>query len=603
MIHLFTNQGHTMLKRTHTCGELRKPLAGEPVTLNGWVDSLRDMGALVFVDLRDRYGKTQVVFREEVDKAACGTAKSLRAEDVIAVQGTVKERDEKTVNPNMATGQIEVEATLLDVFSRSEVPPFEIKEETTAQEELRLKYRYLDLRRPSLQRHLIARHAITLAIRNYFHANGFLDIETPTLFRSSPEGARDYVVPSRVHPGTFYALPQSPQMLKQLLMVAGYDRYAQIVRCFRDEDLRAHRQPEFTQVDIEMSFVDEEDVMEVTEGMMATAMAVVGKSFEGPLARIPYPEAMDRFGSDAPDLRFGMEITDFSDIVKDCEFVVFRSALEKESGTVRGICVSPRGKYSRKILDGLAEFVKGFGPKGLLWLKVEEGKLSSSAGKHLDEGLLKAIAQKAGAEVGDVVLMVADEKGVALNALGRLRVKLANDEKLVSPRQNALCWVTKFPGFEKDEESGRYVACHHPFTAPMDEDLDYLESDPSKVRAKAYDLIWNGVEMGGGSIRIHDRDIQMRVFKALGFTEEQANEKFSFFMDAFKYGAPPHGGLAFGLDRVVMSCVNEDSIRNVIAFPKTTSAVCLMSQAPSRIDEQQLEELSLVVKEKGKKKP
>ncbi|NPV52826.1 MAG: aspartate--tRNA ligase [Firmicutes bacterium] len=579
------------------CGELGKADVGSRVTLSGWVQKRRDLGGLIFVDLRDRSGVVQVVFNPDVDRGAYDLAQEIRSEYVIRVEGEVAARPEGTINPGIPTGEIEVRVRTLQVLNSAKTPPFYIVEDVDADETLRLKYRYLDLRRPDMQRNLILRHRVTMAIRRHLDAGGFVEIETPMLTRSTPEGARDYVVPSRVNPGCFYALPQSPQLFKQLLMVAGMDKYFQIVRCFRDEDLRADRQPEFTQIDMEMSFVEPEDVMACAEGMVAEVVReATGRSVKRPFPRLTYREAMERYGSDKPDIRFGMELKDISDVVAGSDFRVFSECIAG-GGKVKAIAVPGGAGFSRKEIDGLADFVKNCGARGLAWIAVE-GDAGGKAGfrspivKFLDAGTLTGIANVTGASVGDLILIVADSPAVVSEALGRLRVHLARSLGLIGG-ESGFVWVTQFPLLERDEEEGRNVAVHHPFTAPMDEDIDLLETDPLAVRAKSYDLVLNGVELGGGSIRIHRRDIQERMFRALGMRPEEARDKFGFLLEAFEYGTPPHGGIAFGLDRFVMLLAGRDSIRDVIAFPKTQRAVCLMTGAPAPISDRQREELHL----------
>ncbi len=580
------------MMRSHYCGELSKEHIGREVTLCGWVDGMRNLGSLIFVDMRDREGKAQVVFREEWNKENFALAEKVRSEFVLKVRGRVAARDENNINKDIRTGEVEVEATGIEVLNSSEVPPFEVVENTTAAEELRLKYRYLDLRRGSLQSNIRMRHRIIHCVRNYFSEQGFLDIETPNLLKSTPEGARDYVVPSRVHKGKFYALPQSPQIMKQLLMVSGFDRYFQIARCFRDEDLRSHRQPEFTQIDVEMSFVEPRDIMDCTEGMMGKVLDLIGLPYSLPFPVMTYKEAMDRFGSDKPDTRFGMELTDISDIVKGSGFKVFSSVVEG-GGVVKGICGKGIASYSRKQIEGLEELVKAYGAKGLAWIKLEQDEIKSTVAKFLSQDEMNGIISSFGAEKGDMIMIVAGDYGMVCESLGRLRKHIAETEKLIDPSLNHLLWVVDFPLVEHDAEENRFVAKHHPFTMPLDEDMDKLDSDLPGVRAKAYDLVWNGVELGGGSIRIHRTDIQSRIFRALGFPEEEARKRFGFLLDALKYGAPPHGGIALGVDRLVMSCVGAESLRDVIAFPKTTSASDLMMESPSEIDAKQLKELSL----------
>lgn len=585
------------LKRSHRCGELSLNNVGEEVTVMGWVQKQRNKGGIIFVDLRDRAGILQVIF-EESDCGAENFAKAekLRSEYVVAVVGKVEKRS-GAVNENLTTGQIEVRAAQLRILAEAETPPFPIEADSKTKEELRLKYRYLDLRRPDLQRNLILRSKIATTIRAFLSREGFLEIETPILNKSTPEGARDYLVPSRVHPGNFYALPQSPQIFKQLLMCSGYDRYFQIARCFRDEDLRADRQPEFTQVDLEMSFVDVDDVIDATERMVAeVCREAIGLEVQLPIMRMTWDEAMNRYGSDKPDTRFGMELTDVSETVKGCGFGVFTGALEN-GGSVRGINVKGQAEMPRKKIDALVEFAKGYGAKGLAYLSVmPDGSYKSSFAKFMTEEQLESLVKAMQGEPGDLLLFAADRLKIVWAVLGALRCEIARQLELVDNHQFNFLWVTEFPQFEWSDEEERFVAMHHPFTMPMEEDLERLESDPGSVRAKAYDIVLNGVELGGGSVRIFQSDVQERMFRALGFTNEKAHEQFGFLLDAFKYGVPPHAGLAIGLDRFVMLLVGAESIREVIAFPKVKDASCLMSEAPNTVDEKQLEELCLAVK-------
>ena len=586
------------LKRTCRCAELSEKNIGQEVTVMGWVQKARNTGGLIFVDLRDRSGLLQINFQEDkLGQELFDKAYKLRSEFVIAVVGTVVAR-EGGINKNIPTGAIEVVATQLRVLSEAQTPPFPIEEDIKTKEDLRLKYRYLDLRRPDLQRNLIMRSRIATLTRQFLADEGFLEIETPMLNKSTPEGARDYLVPSRVHPGCFYALPQSPQLFKQLLMCSGYDRYFQLARCFRDEDLRADRQPEFTQIDMELSFVDEDDVMDVNERLLQKLFKeILDIDIELPIQRMTWQEAMDRFGSDKPDLRFGMELTDVSEVVAGCGFGVFTGALEN-GGSVRGINAKGQGSMPRKKIDALVKFAKDFGAKGLAYLCVnEDGTYKSSFAKFMTEDELSALVQKMDGQPGDLLLFAADKNKVVYDVLGNLRLELAKQLDLLDKNEYRFLWVTEFPQFEYSEEEQRYVAMHHPFTMPMEEDLDLLETEPGKVRARAYDIVLNGTEIGGGSIRIHQDDIQERMFEALGFTKESAYEQFGFLMNAFKYGVPPHAGLAYGLDRLVMLMAKQDSIRDVIAFPKVKDASCLMTEAPSRVDEKQLEELSIGIKE------
>lgn len=586
------------LKRTCRCGELSAANVGETVTVMGWVQKQRNKGGIIFVDLRDRSGILQVIFEE----SDCGTenfekAATLRSEFVVAAVGRVEKRA-GAVNENLATGEIEVRAQQVRILAEADTPPFPIEADSKTKEELRLKYRYLDLRRPDIQRNLMLRSKIATTIRAFLSEEGFLEIETPILNKSTPEGARDYLVPSRVHPGTFYALPQSPQIFKQLLMCSGYDRYFQIARCFRDEDLRADRQPEFTQVDLEMSFVDMEDVMDATERMVAkVCREAIGLEVELPIRRMTWAEAMNRFGSDKPDTRFGMELQDVSALVEGCGFGVFTGALAA-GGSVRGINVKGQAEMPRKKIDALVEFAKGYGAKGLAYLAVlPDGTYKSSFAKFMTEEELQKLVAAMGGEPGDLLLFAADRLKIVWSVLGALRLELARQLGLIDENRFHFLWVTEFPQFEWSDEEERYVAMHHPFTMPMEEDLAMLETEPGKVRAKAYDIVLNGVELGGGSVRIFQADVQERMFRALGFSDEKAHEQFGFLLDAFRYGVPPHAGLAIGLDRFVMLLVKAESIREVIAFPKVKDASCLMSEAPGVVDDRQLEELHLRIAE------
>lgn len=584
------------LKRTHYCGDLREEHIDQEVTLMGWVQKRRNLGSMIFIDLRDNTGISQIAFYENVSKEAFDTADQLRSEYVIAITGTVKKRE--SVNKNIPTGMIEVYVDELKVLSAADVPPIHINDEDDANERLRLKYRYLDLRKPKMQNIIRTRHQMTKAIRSYLDGSGFCDIETPVLNKPTPEGARDYLVPSRVNPGHFYALPQSPQIFKQLLMVSGMDKYYQIVKCFRDEDLRANRQPEFTQIDIEMSFVEEEDVISMAEGLMKnTFKEVLNVDIELPMKRLTYQEAMDRYGIDKPDTRFGFELVKLDDLVKDSPFKVFSGAVAN-GGSVRAINVNGYAdQFSRKDISKLEDFIKSYGAKGLAWIKVNEDGIASPIAKFFDEDATKALLEAMDAKAGDLILFVADKLSIVYDSLGALRNEIAKKLNIIEPNTYDLLWVTEFPLFEYDEEEDRYFAKHHPFTSPMDEDIDKLESDPGACRAKAYDIVLNGDEIGGGSIRIHNSDLQKRMFRALGFSDEEAYEKFGFLIDAFKYGTPPHGGIAFGLDRLVMTFTASESIRDVIAFPKTQNASCLMTDAPAFADAQALEELGIEVKE------
>ena len=582
------------LHRSHRCTEVSNKNIGETVTVMGWVQKRRNLGSLIFIDLRDRSGILQLVFNEDtVGKEGYEKAERLRSEFVIAVTGKVEKRS-AAVNENLATGDIEVIASDIRILSESETPPFQIEENSQTKDDIRLKYRYLDLRRPDIQKNLMLRSKVANLMRQFMMNEGFLEIETPMLCKSTPEGARDYLVPSRVHPGHFYALPQSPQLYKQLLMCSGYDRYFQIARCFRDEDLRADRQPEFTQADMELSFVDVEDVLEVNERLLKYIFKeAIGVDVQLPLPRMPWQEAMDRFGSDKPDTRFGMELQDVSDAVKGCGFSVFTSALEN-GGSVRGINAKGQAAMPRKKIDKLVEFAKGYGAKGLAYLAVnEDGTYKSSFAKFMTEEELKALVAAMDGQPGDLLLFAADKNKIVWNVLGALRLELAKELDLLDPNQYNFLWVTEFPLLEWSDEENRFMAMHHPFTMPMEEDWDKIDTDPGAVRAKAYDIVLNGTELGGGSVRIHQDDIQEKMFEVLGFTKERAHEQFGFLLDAFKYGVPPHAGLAYGLDRLVMHMVHAESIRDVIAFPKVKDASCLMTKAPGIVDEKQLEELSI----------
>ncbi len=586
------------LKRSHRCTEVTAACAGKEVTVMGWVQKSRNKGGIIFVDLRDRSGILQIIFEE----SDCGSenfakAEKLRSEFVIAVTGVVENRA-GGVNENLATGAIEVRAKSLRILSESETPPFPVEENSKTKEELRLKYRYLDLRRPDIQKNIMIRSQVATLTRAFLAEEGFLEIETPTLIKSTPEGARDYLVPSRVHPGSFYALPQSPQLFKQLLMCSGYDRYFQLARCYRDEDLRADRQPEFTQIDMELSFVDVEDVLEVNERLLKKLFKeICNYDLELPITRMTWREAMDRFGSDKPDMRFGMELTNVSDVVKDTEFVVFKGALEN-GGSVRGINAKGQAAMPRKKIDALVEYAKGLGAKGLAYLAVnEDGSYKCSFSKFMTEEELGALAKAMDGQPGDLLLFAADKDKVVFDVLGNLRLELARQLELLKKDEFKFLWVTEFPLLEYNEEQGRFTAMHHPFTMPMEEDWAMIDTDPGAVRAKAYDIVLNGTELGGGSVRIHQGDIQSKMFEVLGFTKEQASEQFGFLLDAFRYGVPPHAGLAYGLDRVVMLMVGADSIRDVIAFPKVKDASCLMSEAPAPVDPKQLDDLGIQVSE------
>ncbi|WP_252502864.1 aspartate--tRNA ligase [Sporosarcina sp. Marseille-Q4943] len=585
------------MQRTHYCGQLTEDVIGQTVTLQGWVQRRRDLGGLIFIDLRDREGIVQVVFNPDFSSEALEIAETVRNEYVLEVTGNVVEREEQQKNPKLKTGSIEVHVEKVHIINEAKTPPFMLEDETDVNEEIRLKYRYLDLRRPALARVFKMRSDITKTVRNFLDGEGFLEVETPILTKSTPEGARDYLVPSRVHAGEFYALPQSPQLFKQMLMVSGFDRYYQIARCFRDEDLRADRQPEFTQIDMEMSFMSIEDIIELNERLMKKVMKDVKDiNIEIPFKRLPYDEAMGRFGSDKPDTRFGMELQDVSQVVKDSSFKVFAGALES-GGQVKAINVKGAAdNYSRKDIDALGEFASVYGAKGLAWLKVDAEGLKGPIAKFFEGEAGEALANSLGAEAGDLLLFVADKKSVVADALGALRLKLGKELNLIDESQFNFLWVTDWPLFEYDEEEGRYYAAHHPFTMPAD--VNGLETDPSNVKAQAYDLVLNGYELGGGSLRIYQRDVQEKMFKALGFTEEQAREQFGFLLDAFEYGTPPHGGIAFGLDRIVMLLSGSTNLRDTIAFPKTASASDLLTEAPSAVDNSQLSELGISIQSK-----
>ena len=585
------------LKRTMMCGEPREANIGSKITLMGWVQRNRKLGGLEFIDLRDRTGIMQIVFGEEINVESFEKAKSVRPEYCIAVTGEVVKR--QSPNENMPTGMVELLCEEIKILSESDTPPIYIKENLDAAENIRLKYRYLDLRRPDMHRIFAIRSKTTKVIRDYLEENNFLDVETPVLGKSTPEGARDYLVPSRNYQGKFYALPQSPQLYKQLLMMSGFDRYYQIAKCFRDEDLRANRQPEFTQVDMELSFVEQDDVMALNEGLIARVFKeVIGVDVQLPIKRMTFKDAMEKYGSDKPDLRFGMEITNITEAVKDMDFVVFKSAIEN-GGSVRALCLKGGASLGRKPIDKLGEFVKTYRAKGLAWIQLKEDGVKSSLAKFLTDDVTENIVKTMGAETGDAIFIVADKDSVVLQSLGALRLELAKQFDLIKDKNEFnFTWVTEFPFFEYSEEEERFKACHHPFTSPMDEDLEFVESDPARVRAKAYDLVLNGEELGGGSIRIHDSAIQERMLKALGFTEERAWESFGFLLQALKFGAPPHGGLAFGLDRMVMFLAGTENIKDVIAFPKNQNAFCYLSEAPNVVDEKQIDELGLIITKK-----
>ena len=581
------------MKRTHSCGALTAADAGTEVILCGWVSRQRDHGGLIFIDLRDRSGTVQLVFSPEINQAALLKADGVRTEYVLSVRGAVRLRSPETVNPAMETGAIEVCGEEVRILNPAKTPPFYIQDNVDVDETVRLKYRYLDLRRPEMQHNLILRHRVAKTMRDFFDSRDFIEVETPMLTKSTPEGARDYLVPSRVNPGKFYALPQSPQIFKQILMVAGYERYFQIVRCFRDEDLRADRQPEFTQLDVEMSFVERDDVLAIMEKMIAEVFKVaIGAELSLPMRRLSYDEAMQKYGSDKPDLRFDMEIFDLSEAMQGSDFKVFESVLAA-GGKIKGINVKGNAAIPRRELDGLVNYVGQYGAKGLAWIGYTAEGLKSQISKFFSEEQLEKIRLTAQAEEGDLVLIIADKPAVAVNAMGQLRLEMARRMNLIDPDKLAFAWVLDFPMFEYDEEEKRYVAMHHPFTSPRDEDIQYLETDPGRIKAKAYDMVLNGTEIGGGSIRIFQRDVQEKVFKAIGLTEEEANEKFGYLLEAFEFGTPPHGGIAFGLDRLIMLMAKRSSIRDVSAFPKTQSATDLMSQAPSEVSLRQLKELSI----------
>lgn len=581
------------LKRTDRNGEITEAMIGRETVLMGWTAKMRNLGSLIFIDLRDITGVIQIVFDSETDAALFEKAARVRAEYVLAVKGIVRARTPKAVNTRMKTGAVEVAVSELRILSEAETPPFHIDDKVSVSDVNRLKYRYLDLRRPSMQNTLVLRHRIASAARNYFDRHHFLEIETPVLTKSTPEGARDYLVPSRIHHGKYFALPQSPQIFKQLLMVAGYDRYMQIAKCFRDEDLRADRQPEFTQIDLEMSFVEAEDVMEINEGFLKELFReVLGISLNTPFPRMPYAEAMRRFGSDKPDIRFGLELTDITEFAARCSFRVFADAVS-DGGAVRLIC-APAGHFTRKEIDGLTEFVKTHGGSGMAWIAPgENGQHRASVSKVLQNNEIEQIISLAGGKAGDLICIVSGKSDVVYTALGALRCELGARLGLIPENQFAFLWITEFPLFEYSEEEARFVAKHHPFTSPLDEDLDIIETNPGAARAKAYDIVLNGYEIGGGSIRIHDSVLQTKMFRALGFTEESARERFGFLLDAFRYGTPPHGGMAYGLDRLVMLMAGTDNIRDVIAFPKVQNTACLMSGAPDYVEEKQLKELAI----------
>ena len=584
--------------RTHNCGELREKNIGDKVVLNGWIDRRRDLGGLIFIWLRDRFGITQVVFEPDINKDAYELAKNLRNEFVVSIEGNVRKRPEDAVNKELGTGEVDVLADNLIILNESETPPFAIKDDTDAFEDLRLKYRYLDLRRPTLQKVLLLRHKMYQLVRKYFDENKFVEIETPVLMKSTPEGARDYLVPSRMHKGKFYALPQSPQQYKQLLMVSGFDRYFQIVKCFRDEDLRADRQPEFTQIDVEMSFISEEEVFNIVERLMKLLFKEIwGVDLSLPIIRLPYEEALTKYGSDKPDLRFGMELHSLNEIFSKSEFKVFKDFVDS-NGIIAGLVAPNCASFSRNQIDGLTDFVKKLGAKGMVWVKVLEKGIDSPTAKFFSDDEKENLVSALKAKPNDLILILAGERNSTLNQSGALRLEMAKRLELIKPETlPSLLWVTDFPLFEWDEETKRYFAMHHPFTSPKLEDVDLLEKDPGKVKAQAYDLVLNGNEIAGGSIRIHNSELQARMFKALGINEDEAQQKFGFLMNAFKYGAPPHGGIAFGFDRMVMLFAGVDSIRDTIAFPKTASALSLMDDSPSIVSEEQLKELHIKLRD------
>ena len=587
-----------MSKRTTYCGLVTEEFLNEKVTLKGWVHNRRDLGGLIFVDLRDREGIVQIVFNPDFSEEALQVAETVRSEYVVEVQGVVTKRDAETINPKIKTGQVEVQVSNIEIINKSETPPFSINEENVnVDENIRLKYRYLDLRRQELAQTFKMRHQTTRSIRQYLDNNGFFDIETPVLTKSTPEGARDYLVPSRVHEGEFYALPQSPQLFKQLLMISGFDKYYQIVKCFRDEDLRADRQPEFTQVDIEMSFVDQEDIIAMGEDMLRKVVKdVKGIDVSGPFPRMTYAEAMDRYGSDKPDTRFGMELINVSQLGKEMNFKVFKDTVEN-NGEIKAIVAKDAAdKYTRKDMDALTEFVNIYGAKGLAWVKVVDDGLSGPIARFFEDANVETLKQLTEAKPGDLVMFVADKPNVVAQSLGALRIKLAKELGLIDESKLNFLWVTDWPLLEYDEDAKRYVAAHHPFTSPKREDIEKLDTEPENVQANAYDIVLNGYELGGGSIRIHDGELQQKMFEVLGFTNEQAQEQFGFLLDAFKYGAPPHGGIALGLDRLVMLLTNRTNLRDTIAFPKTASATCLLTDAPGEVSDKQLQELSLRIR-------
>jgi aspartyl-tRNA synthetase len=584
--------------RTHNCGELREEHIGQEVVLNGWVDTRRDLGGLIFIEVRDRYGVTQVVFEPTFNEEAHTSAKELRSEFVVSIEGTVRKRPEGTENPSLATGLVDVMVKKLVILNEAKTPPFPIKDDIDTSEDVRLKYRYLDLRRPVVQKNLLMRHKMYQIARKYFDENSFIEVETPVLMKSTPEGARDYLVPSRLHKGKFYALPQSPQQYKQLLMVSGFDRYFQVVKCFRDEDLRADRQPEFTQIDLEMSFIDQENIFEIVEGLMKIFYKEIwNKDLQLPIPRLPYDIAMEKYGSDKPDLRFGLEMITLNEVFANTTFKVFQDQAAN-NGIITGMVAPGCGEYTRNQLDVLTDFVKKLGAGGLIWMRVKENDIEAPIAKFLSDDEKKNLVAKLGAKPGDLIFILSGPKSKALQIMGFLRLEMAKRLELVKPdSEPKLLWITDFPAFEWDEQSKRYQAMHHPFTSPRIEDIHYMDSgELGKVKARAYDLVLNGSEVAGGSIRIHNADLQAKMFKAIGISNEDAEYKFGFLMNAFKYGAPPHGGVAFGFDRLAMIFAGESSIREVIAFPKTASAVSLMDDAPSTVDEDQLKELHIRIR-------
>ncbi len=588
----------TGLKRSHMCGNITEALAGKEVTIMGWVQKRRDLGQLIFIAVRDRSGIVQAVVDQTAEKELFEKAETIRSEFVVAITGTVALRTPENINENMKTGKIEINVKALRILSESETPPFQVEENINVNDELRLKYRYIDLRRPNILKNIVLRNNITHIVRDFFNKEGFLEIETPMLTKSTPEGARDYLVPSRVHPGNFYALPQSPQLFKQLLMVSGMDRYFQIARCFRDEDLRADRQPEFTQIDMELSFIDIDDIIDINERLIKRLFKeAINVDIQIPFKRMTWKEGMERFGSDKPDIRFGMELKNISDIVKETEFAVFKNALDA-GGSVRAICVEGSGKMPRKQIDQLVEFVKTYRAKGLAWIVVnDDNTIKSQIAKFFTDEKMREIVNFVSAKPGDIIFICADKNKIVFDALGALRLEMAKRLSLTKNDDYKFLWITEFPMFEWSEDENRWVAEHHPFTSPMDEDIELLTKDPGSVRAKAYDMVLNGVELGGGSIRIHKSDIQAKIFELLGFSDEEAYSKFGFLLNAFKYGVPPHGGLAFGLDRIAMLMSGASTIRDVIAFPKVKDAACLLTDAPNVVDKAQLDELCIALTE------